>query len=154
MSLILIYFALIHHEIYSLGDKIISISSIFDSINDFAKLGFNCIDSIYTIHPSYLIPFLSEIYQKKVEDLDDSHKIYIEYNQTFKKKLENYIKTITIKIPEVRPIESITSNDIIIELKLLALLYFKPNNFLTRLISSVSRALIPIISKKIEWIKE
>lgn len=115
LALMLIYFTLIHYEIYSLGGKIISISSIIDSINDFAKLDFNNKESAYNIYPIYLLPFLPEIYKKRVENLDDTHKIFIEYDQNFRKKLENYIRIIAAKVMSTKYLDGIKLNNIISE---------------------------------------
>ncbi|MEE9376520.1 MAG: hypothetical protein V3V33_00605 [Candidatus Lokiarchaeia archaeon] len=115
LALILIYFTLIHYEIYNLGGKIISISSIIDSINDLAKLNFKNKESAYNVYPTYLLPFLPKIYAKRVENLDDTHKIFIEYNQNFRKKLENYIRFIAAKIMSVKYLEGIKLNNIINE---------------------------------------
>jgi len=115
LALILTYFTLIHYDIYRLGGNVISISSIIDSINDFSKLDFNNKESAYNVYPIYLIPFLPEIYKKRVEDLDDAHKIYIEYNQNFKKKLKNKIRFIATKILAIKSLDGIKTSNIISE---------------------------------------
>ncbi len=115
LALMLIYFTLIHYEIYSLGGKIISIRSIIDSVNDLAKLNFNNKESAYNIYPSYLFSFLPEIYKKRAENLDDTHKIFIEYDQDFREKLEDYLRFIATKIINGKYLAGIKISNIIVE---------------------------------------
>ena len=123
LALMLIYFSLIHYEIYVLGDETINFSLILDSINDFARLGFKNKESLYNIYPIYLQPFLPEIYKIREEKFikNKEKKFYeyniidIQYNQDFRKELENNIKFIATKILNVKNLENIKINDIISE---------------------------------------
>ena len=112
LALMLIYFSLIHHEIYILGEKIISVGALIDAVENFEKLDFKNKNSIYNIYPTYLLPFFPEFYRKRVESLEPAQKIHIEYDHTFRKKLEGYIRSIITKILNKKSLNGITTEKI------------------------------------------
>ncbi|MFX1314102.1 MAG: hypothetical protein ACFFHD_16060 [Promethearchaeota archaeon] len=92
----------------------ISANLIIDSVNNFTELNLTNPPNSQ-INPSYILPFLPKTIEKKILDLDDAHKIFIEYNEDFKKKLERYVKLISTKILNTGYTEEIKVSDIINE---------------------------------------